>query len=190
MKGAAALVGAVRNRLQTRTELLRGLVLRVWGVGRVIGGENLQVGPNVTLVLYGPLRLGPGVTLGAGCRLEVGPGAELSLGRGCHVGVGSVVAAQSNVVLEDHVLVAEHVSIRDHDHHVEMNARLNETEAVVADVRVESGCWIGAGARVLKGARLGQGVVVAANSVVRGEVPAHTTVAGIPARVVRQHADT
>ena len=54
-------------------------------------------------------------------------------------------------------------------------------------VSIGSGSWLGAGAIILPGARIGRNVVVAAGSVVRGDVPDRSVVANIPARVVREH---
>jgi serine O-acetyltransferase len=45
--------------------------------------------------------------------------------------------------------------------------------------------FIGAGARILGGIRIGDNSVIGANSVVIQDVPDNTTVVGIPARVVR-----
>jgi hypothetical protein len=53
-------------------------------------------------------------------------------------------------------------------------------------VEIGPGCWIGTGAVILPGARIGRNVVVAAGAVVRGAVPDHAVVAGAPARVVRR----
>lgn len=53
-------------------------------------------------------------------------------------------------------------------------------------VEIGPGCWLGTGAVILPGARLGRNVVVAAGAVVRGEVPDHAVVAGAPARIVRR----
>ncbi|MBA3013758.1 MAG: serine O-acetyltransferase [Proteobacteria bacterium] len=46
---------------------------------------------------------------------------------------------------------------------------------------------VGAGAKVLGGVVLGDGARIAANAVVIEDVPAGVTVAGIPARIVKQH---
>jgi acetyltransferase-like isoleucine patch superfamily enzyme len=54
-------------------------------------------------------------------------------------------------------------------------------------VSVGAGSWLGAGAIILPGTTIGRNVVVAAGSVVRGEVPDRCVVAGIPAKVVREH---
>jgi acetyltransferase-like isoleucine patch superfamily enzyme len=42
---------------------------------------------------------------------------------------------------------------------------------------------------VLPGARIGRNVVIAAGSVVRGEIPDRCVVAGVPARIIREHTD-
>jgi acetyltransferase-like isoleucine patch superfamily enzyme len=53
-------------------------------------------------------------------------------------------------------------------------------------VRIEMGAWIGFGACILPGVIVGRGAIVAARAVVCSNVPPGATVAGNPARVVRQ----
>jgi serine O-acetyltransferase len=50
--------------------------------------------------------------------------------------------------------------------------------------KVGSGVLIGAGAEILGNIRIGDGAKISAGSVVLADVPPHTTVAGVPARVV------
>ncbi|PYQ19463.1 MAG: hypothetical protein DMF81_21780, partial [Acidobacteria bacterium] len=47
------------------------------------------------------------------------------------------------------------------------------------------GSFVGAGATLLPGVRVGRGSFVAAGSVVIGDIPAGTLAAGVPARLVR-----
>jgi acetyltransferase-like isoleucine patch superfamily enzyme len=56
-------------------------------------------------------------------------------------------------------------------------------------VAIGAGSWLGAGVIVLPGASIGRNVVIAAGSVVRGEVPDRCVVAGVPAKIVREHTD-
>lgn len=53
------------------------------------------------------------------------------------------------------------------------------------DMVIGHDVWLGYGALVLPGARIGNGVIVGAGSVVRGTVPDYAVVTGNPARVVR-----
>jgi acetyltransferase-like isoleucine patch superfamily enzyme len=57
------------------------------------------------------------------------------------------------------------------------------------DVVIGNSVWIGVGATILPGARIGDGVIVGAGAVVPGRVPPYTVVAGNPGRVVRQRFD-
>jgi len=57
---------------------------------------------------------------------------------------------------------------------------------VEAAVRIGSGSWLGANVVVLPGTTIGEHVVVAAGAVVRGDIPDHCVVAGVPARIVRR----
>jgi len=49
---------------------------------------------------------------------------------------------------------------------------------------------LGAGAKILGNVEVGEGSKVAAGSMVLKNVPPHTTVAGVPAQIVRDHEET
>jgi acetyltransferase-like isoleucine patch superfamily enzyme len=53
-------------------------------------------------------------------------------------------------------------------------------------VVIEDDVWLGAGTIILPGARIGQGSIIAAGSVVRGVIPSGVVAAGVPAVVKRQ----
>ena len=48
-------------------------------------------------------------------------------------------------------------------------------------IKINDGCWIGAGSKILGGVNIGKGAVVAAGSVVICDIPCNVLVAGIPA---------
>lgn len=175
----------VLNRVRARAMQVRGVATRALRFASLEGGRDLQVGSNVTLDIYGRITLGDRVILADGCAIEIGPGGHLIVGDDVFIGRHTVIRAQELIEIGSRSAIAEHCTIRDQDHNVDPQQRLNERTANTSPVRLEANVWVGAGVRVLKGARLGAGCVVAANAVVRGEFPAGTLLGGVPARVLR-----
>lgn len=57
------------------------------------------------------------------------------------------------------------------------------------DTIIGNDVWIGQGATLLPGAKVGDGVIIGAKAVVGGEVPAYSIVAGNPAKEIRRRFD-
>ncbi|MGM9473813.1 DapH/DapD/GlmU-related protein [Pseudarthrobacter sp. YS3] len=57
-------------------------------------------------------------------------------------------------------------------------------------MRIGSNCWIGDNVIILGPVEIGDGVVVAANSVVTKDVPPMRMVAGVPARVIKSFQES
>jgi len=144
---------------------------------RIGGGCRLTLDPDARLVLEAGCEIYPGATIavyGSGC---------LRLGARCVIGHHCTLAARSDVTIGAGTFLAELVSVRDHDHAVGVPPL--EDVMTVEPVRIGENAWVGAKVTVLRGAHIGDGVVVGANAVVRGSLPPRTVCVGAPARVVR-----
>ena len=95
------------------------------------------------------------------------------------IGCGILLDHATSFVVGETAIVEDNVSIL---HEV----TLGGTGKEVGDRHpvVRSGVLLGAGVKVLGRVELGEGAKVGAGSVVLTDVPAHTTVAGVPAQVV------
>jgi len=102
---------------------------------------------------------------------------------------GCCLHASSRITLGRKCLLAAGAQVLDaHGHTAEMRfARLRSRIADAPEpIEIGAFCWLGLGALVFKGARLGEGCIVSAYSVVtRGEYPPFSLLAGAPARVIR-----
>ena len=156
-----------------------------WPTGYVFGERWIHLGED-TLV-------GSHVTLSAG----MVPGQQMvtdpvvRIGDRCLIGRGSAVVGHLSIDIGDDVFTGMNVYITDQNHGYEdldmpIGTQLPSEDPVV----IGADSWIGSGAVILPGARIGRHVVVGANSVVRGEIPDYSVVVGSPGRVVRRHDGT
>lgn len=145
----------------------------------------MGIGPSVRIRVApgGTLQLHDGVYIDEGTVLQVGPSATLSIGANCFMGHHCTVAAESSVVLGAGTYLAEMVSIRDHDHVVGRPPRLGGL--ATSPVEIGSDVWIGAKASVLRGTHVGDGSVVGAHALVRGDVPPRHLAVGVPSSIRR-----
>lgn len=134
------------------------------------------------------IAVGSGVFIGPGCwLLALEPEASLEIGDATGISGYCVLSAAVEVRLGRSVLLARNVHVADHRHGISM-AGMPIIDQPLEDrrpVSIEDGSWLGQNVVVLPGVTIGAGAVVAANSVVRDDVPPGAVVAGAPARVVR-----
>ena len=132
------------------------------------------------------VTLGEHVRLGDGVFFETGGEGRIRLGEDVRINAGTLIASHASVDIADDVLIGEYVSIRDANHgtrDMAMPIRLQPHES--SPIVIEGGAWIGRGACILGGVRIGSGAVVAANSVVTKDVPSQAIFGGVPAKLIR-----
>jgi acetyltransferase-like isoleucine patch superfamily enzyme len=159
----------------------RGSML-AFPAGSVYGERWIRVGED-TLI-------GAHVTICAGMvpGQDLGPVPVLRIGDRCVIGRGSHVVAHHSIQIGDDVFTGPYVYITDQNHgYTDPEMPIGRQLPRNTAVSIGSGTWLGAGAIVLPGACIGRNVVVAAGSVVRGEIPDRCVVAGVPAKVVREY---
>ncbi len=146
-----------------------------------------------TVVIGRDCFLNSGVTLAIGMPTETyAPDHPpvVEIGDRTTVGKDCWFVARQSIVLEDDVTIAPNVYFTDHNHtYADRWLPVGQQVLQVEPVRVGAGTWIGTGVVVLPGTTIGRNCAVAAGAVVRGEIPDHSVVAGVPGRVVRRWVD-
>ena len=91
------------------------------------------------------------------------------------------------VTIGSHVNLAQGITITALNHNFDNpNKRIDEQGVNTTPVNVGNDIWIGANAVVLPGVTIGDHSVVAAGAVVTKDVPPHSLVAGVPAKIIKQ----
>ena len=149
----------------------------VFGEGRIAIGTGTTIGPLASLSAGMPSQAG----------LRGDP--VISIGDRCMLGKGIGIVGHERIEIGDDIWTGHYVYISDQNHGYEDIAQPIGTQMWKNEpVSIGSGSWLGHGAIVLPGSRIGRHVVVAAGAVVAGiVVPDNSVVAGVPARVVRRY---
>lgn len=147
------------------------------------------------------------VFFGRGLEIEIGERGRVDFGRfvwigdrtkvRCHeglveIGEKSVLGQECTITAYQHIrigaqcVIADKAMFIDFDHGVvEIERPIRQQGIYKRDVEVGSNVWIGYGACILRGVRVGDNSVVGTNAVVTKDVPANAVVGGIPARILR-----
>lgn len=177
MNGSAAIENGVRLRFADHIKLGHGVYLDQ--------GSYLHACPR-------GIEIGDGTIVMHGAILHVYnfrgmPQSGIKIGRNSLVGEYSVIRGQGGVVIGDRVYTSPFTQIIAVNHVFDDPDKPFVDQGITAQgIVIEDDVWLGAGAVITDGVRVGKGSVVAAGAVVTKDVPPHTVVGGVPAKVIKQ----
>ena len=106
---------------------------------------------------------------------------------GDHTRVGLHNTIIGPVIIGNHVNLAQGITVTALNHNFEdSDKRIDEQGVSTSAVIIEDDIWVGANAVILPGVTIGHHSVVAAGAVVTKDVPPHSLVAGVPAKIIKQ----
>ncbi len=115
------------------------------------------------------------------------PGAQIRIGNNTRIH-GTCIHAYELIEIGNNCLIAANCQIFDGNGHdisfPDVENRIN-TIGVSRPIKIEDNVWIGADSIILPGVTIGNGSVVAANSVVVEDVPSMVVVGGNPAKIIK-----
>jgi acetyltransferase-like isoleucine patch superfamily enzyme len=176
MDGVAAIENNVRLRYADNIKLGHGVYLD--------HGSYLHATPQ-------GIEIGPGTIVMHGAVLHVYnfrglPQSRIRIGRDSLIGEYSVIRGQGGVYIGDRVYTSPFTQIIAVNHVFDdPNLPFVDQGITAEGIVIEDDVWLGAGAVITDGVKIGKGAVVAAGAVVTKDVPPHTVVGGVPAKVIK-----
>jgi acetyltransferase-like isoleucine patch superfamily enzyme len=177
MRGVAAIENNVRLRFASNITLHNGVYLDQGSYlhatpGGIEIGENSIVMHGAVLHVYNFRDL---------------PQAGIKIGRDSLIGEYSIIRGQGGVTIGDRVFTSPFTQIIAVNHIFDDPQTSFVAQGITAEgIIIEDDVWLGAGAVITDGVRVGRGAVVAAGAVVTKDVPAHTVVGGVPAKIIKE----
>ena len=106
---------------------------------------------------------------------------------GDHTRIGLHNTIIGPVTIGCHVNLAQGITVTGLNHNFEStDKRIDEQGVSTQQVTIGDDIWIGANAAIMPGVTIGNHCVVAAGAVVTKDVPPHSLVAGVPAKIIKQ----
>ncbi|MDO6434160.1 acyltransferase [Flavitalea sp. BT771] len=126
--------------------------------------------------------------------------SKVVIGNNVYIGPGTYVECSERVTIGSNVLISMHCNIIDtNSHSIHSSERMNDSiewqkghayknwnTVVSSPVEIGDKCWVGLRSIILKGVKLGEGVIVGAGSVVTRSVSAFSLVGGNPACFIKE----
>ncbi len=107
----------------------------------------------------------------------------IKIGKNCFINTNSTFIDGGTIEIGDNVLLAPHVRLISATHPDDPRVR---RMALCKKITIEDNVWIGTGATILPGVRVGKNSIVGAGSVVTKDVPEGVVVVGVPAKEIRK----
>jgi acetyltransferase-like isoleucine patch superfamily enzyme len=176
MDGWAAIENNVRLRMADNIHLQNGVYLDQNTYLHACP-QGIEIGEN-TIIMYGAVL--------HVYNFRDMPNSGIKIGRDSLVGEYTVIRGQGGVEIGDRVYTSPFTQIIAVNHVFDDPEQPFVDQGITAEgIRIEDDVWLGSGAIITDGVRVGRGAVVAAGSVVTQDVPAHSVVAGVPAKPIR-----
>jgi len=157
-------------------------------------GRNVRVGRRIRWPLMNlrQIALGEGVKLGSNGWFYIpiaNRSAQIIIGRGTAIGDDFAISCNNNIGIGNDCLIGFRVAVLDFDHVVGRGIHPVSSGITKGEpITIGDDCFIGCGAVILHGVKLGKNCVVGANSVVTKSFEDFSVIAGTPARLLRNLA--
>lgn len=165
---------------------------------KALGCSNLSVSPlsNIIKDNDSQIKIGDSCDI-QGTILSLN-GGTLSIGDYTTIRMNSMIGCADKIEIGSYVIISNNVHIYDNNNHPTdpttrkemcLNGFYGEawswTHATKKPTIIEDNVWIGERSTILKGVTIGEGSIVACDSVVTKSVPPFSLIAGNPAKVVK-----
>lgn len=106
-----------------------------------------------------------------GSKIRVRKQGNLTIGNNLGMSNGCVITCYEKISIGSNVMFGPNVLIYDQDHDYKTTEGIKALKYKTAPIKIGDNVWIGANSIILRGSTIGNNCVIAAGSIVKGEIP-------------------
>ncbi|MEM4331707.1 MAG: acyltransferase [Candidatus Micrarchaeia archaeon] len=113
----------------------------------------------------------------------------VTIGKHCSFNRGVLILAgpKGKINIGDYVMIGPYTFLRSSNHgYANKEIPIKNQDKVNGDINIGTDVWIGGYVAILKGVRIGNHSIIAAQSLVNKDVPECSVVGGIPAKIIKK----
>ena len=162
-------------------------------------GDVLVIDPSAKISKFADIEdsiHGSTISIGAESNIDsfvrfraAGGTGSISIGRRCYINSGCVLYIGNGIRIQDYVSIGANCVFAPTNHEFSDRSipiQFQGFRESKGGIVIEDDVWIGSGTVLLDGATVRRGAIVAAMSLVRGEVASYTIVGGNPLRKISE----
>lgn len=155
-------------------------------------GKYSYLGPTIALKGIKNITLGEKVRIYPGARMETYNTGEIVIEDNCSIGQNfHVTSSEKKLIIGKGSTILGNTFVTNIDHeYINIGVPILEQPMRVRDTIIGENCFIGFGASIQAGTKLGKQCIVGTNAVVRGEFPDYCVIVGAPARIVKKYNES
>ncbi len=109
--------------------------------------------------------------------LTIEKNGKIKIGNNCFFNNNCSLNSHNNITIGKNTIFGENVCIYDHNHRFsDVSKPISSQGYTCKPIIIGDDCWLGSNVIVLKGATIGNHVVIGANCVVKGDIPSYSIV--------------
>lgn len=134
------------------------------------------------------VSLGKKVRIFPGSRFEVHGDGYIEIGDNVGIGQNFHITSSGKLIIGNGTVISANVFITNIDHSYEdIDLPILSQQNIINETVIGDNCFIGIGAAIQAGTKLGRHCIVGSNAVVRGDFPDYCVIVGAPAKVIKRY---
>lgn len=164
------------NVISTSLTIMRLSIKKAWYPRNIYFCGVQRFSPNVVVDTdrKSKITFENRVSVHSGGRVTATSGGELSIGHNTSFNVGCILTCRKKISIGANVMFGPNVLVYDHDHVMDAIDGAKGPAFNLGEIVIGDNSWIGAGSIILLGTHIGKNCVIAAGSVVKGDIPDNT----------------